>query len=78
LHTLKALFPGTDLDLHSLPFFELDFAEHVALDDHDLVKLVNLGVDNIVLNRVNCPQFNVVSADLRKRGELGSEKVNLH
>jgi hypothetical protein len=68
LHALKALFPGTDLELNSLPFFELDFAEHVALDDYDLVKLVNLGVDDIVLNRFNCPRFNIVSADLRKRG----------
>ena len=64
LHSFKSFFPLSDLLLDSLPLSKLDLAEHMALDDNLFTKLINLRVNDLVLNRIDRPQFNLIHIDL--------------
>lgn len=74
---LEALLPHADLGLDGLPLLELDLAEHVRLDHDELVHLVNLGVDDFVLDCLDCPHLDFVHLDLHVRvcvlGAVGGE-----
>lgn len=65
LHSFKSFFPLSDLLLDSLPLSKLDLAKHMALDDNLFTKLINLGVNDLVLNRIDRPQFNLIHIDLK-------------
>ena len=75
LHGFEFLLPKLNLGLDGLPFRSLDFAHYMALYDDFLVKLVNLCVDNLVLNRFNRPFLNPILVDVQEFGELGVFKV---
>ena len=64
LYSFKSFFPLSDLLLDSLPFCEFDFAEHVTLDDNFFAQLVDLCIDNLVLNGIDRPLFNLVNINL--------------
>ena len=66
LYSFKSFFPLSDLLLDSLPFCEFDFAEHVTLDDNFFAQLVDLCIDNLVLNGIDRPLFNLVNVNLGK------------
>ena len=65
LHSFKSFFPLSDLLLDSLPLSKLDLAKHMALDDNLFTKLINLGVNDLVLNRIDRPQFYLIHIDLK-------------
>ena len=69
LYSFKSFFPLSDLLLDGLPFREFYFAEHVALDNDFFAQLVNLCVDNLVLNGVDRPHFNLFNINLRGTGK---------
>ena len=64
LYSFKSFLPLSDLLLDSLPFCEFDFAEHVTLDDNFFAQLVDLCIDNLVLNGIDRPLFNLVNVNL--------------
>ena len=64
LHSFKSFFPLSDLLLDSLPLSKFDLAEHMALNDNLFTKLINLRVNDLVLNRIDRPQFNLIHIDL--------------
>ena len=64
LYSFKSFFPLSDLLLDCLPFSEFDFAKHVTLNDDFFAQLVNLSINNLVLNSVNRPLFNLINVNL--------------
>jgi len=86
LDSLEALFPCANLKLDGLPFCELDFAEHVALDYDYFIELVNLRINDLVLDCVDSPRLNLFHIDIEELGEvsegevghLGVKSANLH
>ena len=53
--------------MDGLPLLQLDFAQHVVLDDDHLVQLVDLRVHDSVLDGVYRPDLNLVLLDLSRR-----------
>ena len=70
LDTLKAILPRTNFLLNSLPLLKLDLTKHVILDDNHLVQLVDFSVDDIVLDGIDCPHFDLILIDLRTENEF--------
>ena len=70
LDSLEALFPCANLKLDGLPFCELDFAEHVALDYDYFIELVNLRINDLVLDCVDSPRLNLFHIDLKQKSAL--------
>ncbi len=68
LDSRESLLPRANLLLDGLPFLQLDFTEHVTLDDNHLVLLVNLRVNDLVLDGFDRPELNFFDLNLR-RGE---------
>ena len=52
--------------MDGLPLLQLDFAQHVVLDDDHLVQLVDLRVHDSVLDGVYRPDLNLVLLDLSR------------
>ena len=52
--------------MDGLPLLQLDFAQHVVLDDDHLVQLVNLRVNDSVLDGVYRPDLYLVLLDLAR------------
>ena len=70
LDALEAILPGADLLLNSLPFLKFDFTKHVTLDNNDFGHLVDLCINDLVLNGVDCPEFNLFNINLKKAKTL--------
>lgn len=70
LDCLEALLPGLDLRPDSEPLFLVDMADHGVLDDHLLVELVHLRVDDAVAHCLNDPFFDVVLVNVEQLGDL--------
>jgi len=65
VHALEPLFPVSNLVLDCFPFFSIDFAHLVTLNDELLVKLVDGSIDNFVGNSFDCPFFYFVLFDVK-------------
>jgi hypothetical protein len=65
LYSFETLLPCSNLLLNCLPFGKFDLAEHVTLDDDYFIKLVNLRIDDLVLNCIDSPQFNLFNVNLQ-------------
>lgn len=70
LDPLEAILPGADLLLNSLPFLKFDFTKHVTLDNNDFGHLVDLCINDLVLNGVDCPEFDLFDINLTKEKTL--------
>jgi len=64
LHSFEFLSPEGNLSLNFFPFLRLDVSQLVTFDDNYFVELVDLGINNSVRDRFNCPLFNVISRNL--------------
>lgn len=77
VHALESLFPLSDLVLDGFPFFLIDFAHLVTLNDELLVELVDGSIDNFVSNSFNRPFFYFVFVDVKQASELFVFEVSL-
>ena len=64
LDSCESLFPHTDLLLDCLPLLQFDFAEHVTLNYDHFVLLVNLCINDLVLDCLDSPEFNLFHLNL--------------
>lgn len=67
LNSFETLFPCANLKLDGLPFLELNFSEHMALDDNYFIVLIDLSINDLVLDCINGPRLNLFHVDLETK-----------